>query len=236
MIPPKKKRKISILGAGSWGIALSVMLNSEGHEITLWEFNPREMARLKSKREHPKKLPGIRIPRKVKITDDLKDATFDSELLLLAIPSHTVREVAKKLAELNLNRPLIVNLAKGIENKSLCRMSEVLISELPKKLNKNITTLSGPSHAEEVSKRIPTTVVVAGSDEKVAKRIQGTLINPFFRVYTNSDLVGVELGGSLKNVIAIASGICDGLNLGENTKGALLTRGLAEMIRLGERM
>ncbi len=230
------RSKIAILGAGSWGIALGVMLNSEGHRITLWEFDQKEMIKLNTKREHPKKLPGAKIPQRVKITDDLEEATFDSEFLLLAIPSHTVREVAKKLAKINLNQPLIVNLAKGIENKTLCRMSEVLTSELPKNLHKNITTLSGPSHAEEVSKKIPTTVVVAGFDEKVAQKVQKTLINLYFRIYTNSDLIGVELGGSLKNVIAIASGICDGLNLGDNTKGALLTRGLAEMIRLGEKL
>lgn len=230
------RSKIAILGAGSWGIALGVMLNSEGHRITLWEFDPKEMIKLKKKRGHPKKLPGIKIPERVKITDDLEEAVFNSDLLLLAIPSHTVREVAKKLAKIDLNQPLIVNLAKGIENETLCRMSEVLTSELPENLHKNITTLSGPSHAEEVSKKIPTTVVVAGFDEKVAQKVQKTLINPYFRIYTNSDLIGVELGGSLKNVIAIASGICDGLNLGDNTKGALLTRGLAEMIRLGEKL
>lgn len=235
-MPKKMRSKIAILGAGSWGIALGVMLNSEGHRITLWEFDQKEMVKLKKKREHPKKLPGAKIPQRVKITDDLEEATFDSDLLLLAIPSHTVREVAKKLAKINLNQPLIVNLAKGVENKTLFRMSEVLTSELPKSLHKNITTLSGPSHAEEVSKKIPTTVVVAGFDEKVAQKVQKTLINPYFRIYTNSDLIGVELGGSLKNVIAIASGICDGLNLGDNTKGALLTRGLAEMIRLGEKL
>jgi glycerol-3-phosphate dehydrogenase (NAD(P)+) len=228
--------KISILGAGSWGIALAVMLNSSGHKIILWEFNDQDMVKLREQREHKEKLPGIMIPQEVEITDDLAEAAQDSEMVLLALPSHTVREVTKKMVSVDLNNPTIVNLAKGIENDTLCRMSEVLTGELPESLHRKITTLSGPSHAEEVSKKIPTTVVVAGFDQNILKRVQEVFMNPYFRVYTNSDLIGVELGGSLKNIIAIASGICDGLNLGENTKGALLTRGLAEMIRLGEKL
>jgi glycerol-3-phosphate dehydrogenase (NAD(P)+) len=228
--------KISILGAGSWGIALAVMLNSSGHKIILWEFNDQDMVKLKKQREHKEKLPGIMIPQEVEITDDLSEATQDSEMILLALPSHTVREVAKKMVSVDLNTPIIVNLAKGIENDTLCRTSEVLTGELPESLHRKIATLSGPSHAEEVSKKIPTTVVVAGFDQNILKKVQEVFMNPYFRVYTNSDLIGVELGGSLKNIIAIASGICDGLNLGENTKGALLTRGLAEMIRLGEKL
>jgi glycerol-3-phosphate dehydrogenase (NAD(P)+) len=228
--------KISILGAGSWGIALAVMLNSSGHKIILWEFNHQDMIKLKRQREHKEKLPGIMIPQEVEITDDLAEATRNSEIILLTLPSHTVREVAKKMVSVDLNDPIIVNLAKGIENDTLCRMSEILTGELPESLHRKIATLSGPSHAEEVSKKIPTTVVVAGFDQNILKKVQEVFMNPYFRVYTNSDLIGVELGGSLKNIIAIASGICDGLNLGENTKGALLTRGLAEMIRLGEKL
>ena len=227
---------VCILGAGSWGIALSVLLHSNQHQITLWEFNNEDMAMLSSKREHCQKLPGVRIPNRIDITDDLDDAVKEKEMLLLALPSHTVREVAKKLSRAKLNDPIIVNLAKGIENDTLCRMSEVLVQELPEGSQKKIATLSGPSHAEEVAKSIPTSVVVAGFEEETAKKIQLVFMNKYFRVYTNSDLVGVELGGSLKNVIAIASGICDGLGLGDNTKGGLLTRGLAEMIRLGQRM
>jgi len=228
--------KISILGAGSWGIALAVMLNSSGHKIILWEFNHQDMIKLKRQREHKEKLPGIMIPQEVEITDDLAEATRNSEIILLTLPSHTVREVAKKMVSVDLNDPIIVNLAKGIENDTLCRMSEILTGELPESLHRKIATLSGPSHAEEVSKKIPTTVVVAGFDQNILKKVQEVFMNPYFRVYTNSDLIGVELGGSIKNIIAIASGICDGLDLGENTKGALLTRGLAEMIRLGEKL
>lgn len=228
--------KIAVLGAGSWGIATSVLLFSNGHQVTLWEFDHLEMTKLAKDREHKEKLPGIVIPKEITITDDLTSATVGAEMLALALPSHTVREVAKKLARLKLPDPIIVNLAKGIENDTLCRMSEILKEELSSNLHDKIATLSGPSHAEEVSRKIPTTVVVAGFQEEIAKRIQQTFMNPYFRVYTNSDIVGVELGGSLKNVIAIAAGICDGMGLGDNSRGALLTRGLAEIIRLGEKL
>jgi glycerol-3-phosphate dehydrogenase (NAD(P)+) len=228
--------KIAVLGAGSWGIATSVLLSSNKHQVTLWEFDHLEMIKLSQKREHKEKLPGIKIPKEIEITDDLTSATWGAEMLALALPSHTVREVAKKLTMLDLNDPIIVNLAKGIENDTLCRISEILKEELPSNLHDKIATLSGPSHAEEVSKQIPTTVVVAGFQEEIAKKIQQAFMNPYFRVYTNSDIIGVELGGSLKNVIAIASGICDGMGLGDNSRGALVTRGLAEIVRLGERL
>lgn len=228
--------KIAVLGAGSWGIAISVLLFSNGHQVTLWEFDHHEMSKLKKERENKQKLPGIIIPKEIEITDDLTSATGGAEMLALALPSHTVREVAKKLAKLNFADPIIVNLAKGIENDTLCRMSEILREELPSNLSDKIATLSGPSHAEEVAVKIPTTVVVAGFQEEIAKKIQQVFMNQYFRVYTNSDIVGVELGGSLKNVIAIAAGICDGMGLGDNSRGALITRGLAEIIRLGEKL
>ncbi len=228
--------KICILGAGSWAIALSVLLHSNRHQLTMWEFDHEEMVSLSTTRENPRKLPGVEVPLPVEITDDLEGAVQGREVLLLALPSHTVREVAKRLSRMDLHDPIVVSLAKGIENNTLCRMSEVLVQELPERNHKRIATLSGPCHAEEVARGIATSVVVAGFEEKIASKIQLHFMNRYFRVYTNSDLPGVELGGSLKNVIAIASGICDGLKLGDNTKGALLTRGLAEMTRLGERM
>ena len=228
--------KIAVLGAGSWGIATSVLLFSNGNQVTLWEFDQLEMTKLVQQREHKQKLPGIVIPEEIEITDDLTAATLGSEMLVLALPSHTVRDVARKMAGLNLADSAIVNLAKGIENETLCRVSEILKEELPSRLHERIATLSGPSHAEEVAGKIPTTVVAAGFQEEVAKKIQQTFMNPYFRVYTNSDIIGVELGGSLKNVIAIAAGICDGMGLGDNSRGALITRGLAEMVRLGEKM
>jgi glycerol-3-phosphate dehydrogenase (NAD(P)+) len=228
--------KIGVLGAGSWGIAISVLLHSNGHQVTLWEFDHHEMSKLKRERENKLKLPGIIIPPEIEITDDLTSATGGAEMLALALPSHRVREVAKKLAKIDLKDPIIVNLAKGIENDTLCRMSEVLREELSSNLYDKIATLSGPSHAEEVAVKIPTTVVVAGFKEEIAKRIQQAFMHPYFRIYTNSDIIGVELGGSLKNVIAVAAGICDGMGLGDNSRGALITRGLAEIIRLGEKL
>jgi glycerol-3-phosphate dehydrogenase (NAD(P)+) len=227
--------RISVLGAGSWGIATSVLLCSNGHQVILWEFDRLELTKLLQQREHKRKLPGILIPGEIEITGDLTAAS-GAEMLVLALPSHTLREVAKKVAELDLADPVIVNLAKGIENETLCRMSEVLKQELPVELHEKTVTLSGPSHAEEVAAKIPTTVVVAGFREEIAKLVQDAFMNPYFRVYTNSDIIGVELGGSLKNVIAIAAGICDGMGLGDNSRGALIARGLAEMIRLGEKM
>ncbi len=228
--------KVAVLGAGGWGIAISKLLSGNGHKVTLWEFDPQEMRRLSTLKEHKQKLPGIILPDAVEITDRIDLAVAQAELLVLALPSHTIRGVIKEVSRLPLKNPLVVNLSKGIENETLLRMSEVLKQELPLPLHENITTLSGPSHAEEVARNIPTTVVVAGFKEKVAKRIQQIFMNPNFRVYTNSDLIGVELGGSLKNVIAIAWGICDGMKLGDNSKGALLSRGLAEIIRLGEKL
>jgi len=228
--------KIAVLGAGSWGVGVSVLLHSNQHKISLWEFNSQDMLSLRKQREHKSKLPGIILPEEIEITDQLDKAIDSAELLVLALPSHTVREVAKKLAQISLNKPLIVNLSKGIENDTLCRMSEVLIQELPENLHNKIVTLSGPCHAEEVARKMPTSVVVAGLNEVIAREVQKIFMNRYFRVYTSDDLIGVELGGSLKNVIAIAAGICDGLNLGDNAKGALLTRGLAEMVRLGEKL
>lgn len=228
--------KIAVLGAGSWGIAISTLLDENGHQVTLWEFDHQDMERLFARREHEQKLPGVTIPGRVSITDRVETATSGAGMLVLALPSHTVREVAVKLKEIDLVDPIVVNLAKGIENDTLRRMSEVLRQELPPELHGRITTLSGPSHAEEVARKIPTTVVVAGFREDVAREVQQAFMTPHFRVYTNSDLIGVELGGSLKNVIAIAAGISDGMGLGDNSKGALLSRGLAEIIRLGEKL
>lgn len=228
--------RIAILGAGSWGIALSVLLTDNSHHVTLWEVDSAQALRLDKEREDKQRLPEIKIPPAVKISNNLEEAVSGKDLLALALPSHVVREVAKKLAKINLGNPIILNLAKGIETQSLSRMSEVLKQELPEKLHNHICTLSGPSHAEEVSRKIATSVVVAGFKEETAQKAQEIFMNSYFRVYTNSDLAGVELGGSLKNIIAIASGICDGLGLGDNTKGALLTRGLAEMMRLAEKL
>jgi glycerol-3-phosphate dehydrogenase (NAD(P)+) len=229
--------KLAILGAGSWGIAISVLLSHKRHDIRLWEFEPSECQKLQNLREHTGKLPGIKIPETTIITNNLDMAIGDAEAIILALPSHTVRPTARMIAnKLPGHLAFILNLAKGIENNTLCRMSEVLLQELPEDQHNKIATLSGPSHAEEVSRDIPTAVVIASFEPRVAQIIQDAFSTDVFRVYTSADMIGVELGGSLKNVIAIAAGIIQGLNLGDNTIGALMTRGLAEMVRLGRKM
>jgi len=229
--------RLAVLGAGSWGIAISVLLSGKGHKINLWEFDSGDCQKLQALREHPAKLPGIKIPGSVNITNDLGLSLENVAGIIIAAPSHTVRIVARRLTPyLGDSILFILNLAKGIENKTLCRMSEVLLQELPATFSNKIAVLSGPSHAEEVSREIPTTVVVAALDSRTPAEIQEIFTTQTFRVYTCQDLIGVELGGSLKNVIAIAAGIIQGLGLGDNTIGALMTRGLAEMVRLGRKM
>jgi glycerol-3-phosphate dehydrogenase (NAD(P)+) len=228
--------RISILGAGAWGIAVTSLLSENGHQIILWEPDPERAGHLHTDREDLARLPNVVIPYDTQIVSRLDKAISSTEIIALALPSHSVRPVAREMVKLNVKSEVILNLAKGIENDSLCRMSEVLQQELSNNLHDRICTLSGPSFAVEVAHKISTTVVVAGFKEEITKRVQSAFMNQYFRVYTSSDIIGIELGGSLKNVIAIASGICDGLGMGDNTRGALITRGLAEMIRLGERL
>ncbi|PJA27819.1 MAG: NAD(P)H-dependent glycerol-3-phosphate dehydrogenase [candidate division Zixibacteria bacterium CG_4_9_14_3_um_filter_46_8] len=225
--------KIAVLGGGSWGIAFSVHLCICGHKVRIWEFNKADAALLAGTRQHQGKLPGIIIPREIRIENDLHSVLDGVRIIAMAIPSHTVRQVVRSLRG-DLNREvLIINLAKGLETDTLMRMSQVIIEELGDEFRNNVMTLSGPSHAEEVSRQIPTTVTVAGDSIENLEYVQRLFTSNYFRLYTNTDLVGVELAGSLKNIIAIAAGICDGLGYGDNTKGALLTRGLAEITRLG---
>ena len=229
-------KKVSILGAGAWGMALSGLLTDNGHQVTLWEPDSKRAALLHKDREDPARLPGVVIPYEVEIVSKLEKGVESKDLIGLAAPSHFMREVAKKLASSGLGDAILLNFSKGLENQTLCRMSEILTQELPQKNHSNICTLSGPSFAVEVSRKISTSVVIAGKDESIARQAQSILMNQYFRVYTSPDIIGVELGGALKNVIAIASGICDGMGMGDNTRGALITRGLAEMTRLGEKM
>ncbi|MBD3232281.1 MAG: NAD(P)H-dependent glycerol-3-phosphate dehydrogenase [candidate division Zixibacteria bacterium] len=229
----KEFTKIAVLGGGSWGLAFAVHLHRCGLHAGIWEFNPEDAKLIYEKREHPDKLPGISIPREIEVSDDIARIAADAELIVLAIPSHAVREVSRQLPPILDKQQIILNLAKGLEVETLTRMSEVILAELGDEYEKTVMTLSGPSHAEEVSKQIPTTVTIAGNDEENLKSVQEAITSDYFRVYTNTDLVGVELAGSLKNIIAIAAGICDGLEFGDNTKGALLTRGLTEITRLG---
>jgi glycerol-3-phosphate dehydrogenase (NAD(P)+) len=228
--------RVAILGAGSWGTTLALVLRDNGHDVVLWEFDAAQAAALAADRENRRFLPGVALPDDVAVTNDLARALLGSEVVVFAVPSHVVREVARAAATAIGADLLVVNVAKGIENETLERMSEVLSEELRRPRARGIASLVGPSHAEEVSVRLPTTIVAAALEEETAVRVRELFMTDYLRVYTNTDLVGVELGVSLKNVIAIAAGICDGLGYGDNTKGALITRGLAEIARLGTAM
>ena len=229
----ENKKKISVLGTGGWGTALSIVLHNKGHNVTLWGSTPDYVEHLKKHRENKKYLKGIEIPSDLKITSDIAEAQIETDLIVIAIPTPYVRKTIKPFKDHCLPGTPIVSVIKGIENETLMRGSEILrdvLGEQP------IALLLGPSHAEEVARKLPTTVVIACNDIQVAKEIQDIFITERFRVYTNTDVIGVEIGTSVKNVIAIAAGICDGLGFGNNSKAALITRGLAEMMRLGVAM
>ena len=229
----ENKKKISVLGTGGWGTALSIVLHNKGHNVTLWGSTPDYVEYLKKHRENKKYLKGIEIPSDLKITSDIAETQIETDLIVIAIPTPYVRKTIKPFKNHYLPGTPIVSVIKGIENETLMRGSEILrdvLGEQP------IALLLGPSHAEEVARKLPTTVVIACNDIQVAKEIQDIFITERFRVYTNTDVIGVEIGTSIKNVIAIAAGICDGLGFGDNSKAALITRGLAEMTRLGVAM
>ncbi len=229
----ENKKEISVLGTGGWGTALSIVLHNKGHNVTLWGSTPDYVEHLKKHRENKKYLKGIEIPSDLKITSDIAETQIETDLIVIAIPTPYVRKTIKPFKDHCLPGTPIVSVIKGIENETLMRGSEILrdvLGEQP------IALLLGPSHAEEVARKLPTTVVIACNDIQVAKEIQDIFITERFRVYTNTDVIGVEIGTSVKNVIAIAAGICDGLGFGDNSKAALITRGLAEMMRLGVAM
>ncbi len=227
--------KVSVIGAGSWGTTLAILLAEKGHEVLLWVFEEDELPKLEKERVNTKYLAGAKFPVNLQLTGDLSSAVQFGDFLVIATPSHVVRSVCQQFASQVKNNQYIINIAKGIENDTLKRMSEV-IAETLSISSERIATLYGPSHAEEVSQKIATAVVSASSDIKTARKIRELFRTQYFRVYSSSDIIGVELGGSLKNVIAIAAGICDGAGFGDNTKAALLTRGMVEMIRLGTTM
>ena len=225
-------QRVSILGAGSWGLGVASLLHKQGCRLTMWEFDKEDFRRLIETRTNPDRLPGYVLPEDVTITNDLVKAASGAEAVVLATPSQFLRNVIREIPQELSKAPMVVNLAKGVENRSLKRMSEVILEETSL-MPQQIATLSGPSHAEEVVLDVPTTVVAASVSEQLASRVQHLFSVGRFRVYQSDDIAGVELGGSLKNIIAIAAGIADGLGLGDNTKGAILTRGLAEITRLG---
>jgi glycerol-3-phosphate dehydrogenase (NAD(P)+) len=228
--------RIGILGAGGWGTALSLLLHRNGHEVALWEFRPDVAVVLDRSRQNPDFLPGITIPDGIRITSDLDSVVSRKDVLLITLPSHVVGSVARSIPADRIGDAVIVSASKGIENDSLLRMSQVLAERIRGLMPGRIVALSGPSHAEEVSRGMPTVVVAASSSEASSRKVQDIFRSPDFRLYTSSDVIGVELGGSFKNIIAIAAGISDGVGFGDNTKAAIMIRGIVEMTRLGEAM
>ena len=225
--------KISVLGAGGWGTTLAILLHYNGHNVTLWEYKKSYSRDLIKKRLNTLYLPGIKIPKEILITHDIEESTDDKNLIVLAVPSQFLRSVVDDVNFKNIEDSILVSVSKGIENKSLMTMSQMLKDVFPHISKNQIGVISGPSHAEEVSQRIPTAVVAASSDLETAKTIQAAFMTSYFRVYASNDILGVELGGAFKNIIAIGAGIIDGAGFGDNTKAAIMTRGVAEISRLG---
>ena len=225
--------KIAVIGSGGWGTAVSVLLAGKGYDVWLWSWIQEETDRLNHDRENREFLPGVMLPDNIICSHDMKACTENADLIVTAAPSPATRTTAKQLSPFVSDGQIIVNISKGLEEGSLLRLSEVYAEEIPQA---KIAVMSGPSHAEEVSRKLPTTNVAASKDPSVAEFVQDVFMDESFRVYTSSDVAGVELGGSLKNVIALCAGISDGLGYGDNTKAALITRGLAEISRLGVTM
>ena len=225
--------KISIIGAGSWGTALAVLLHNNGNEVTIWSVIPEEVTMLREKRQHETKLPGVVLAPEIDVTGDLKEAMTGRDVLVLAVPSPFTRSTAHSMSEFCTEGQIILDVAKGIEDNTLMTLSQIIEQEIPQA---NVAVLSGPSHAEEVGRCIPTTCVVGAHTKETAEYLQEIFMSPVFRVYTSPDMLGMELGAALKNVIALAAGIADGLGYGDNTKAALITRGIAEIARLGVKM
>jgi len=224
--------KIIVLGDGGWGTALSILLSKKNFSVTLWSVSSGYAKELDKKRINRKFLPVIKIPKNIKITSDINELK-DADLIIISVPSIYLRSVLKRINKNDLKNKVIISAVKGIEDKSLLRMSQVITQELGKI---KLAVLSGPTIAHEVANSIPTTAVIATKNSRLSRILQNVLTTKRFRIYTNSDIIGVELGGSLKNVIAIACGISDGLNFGTNTKAAILSRGLKEIIRLGKKL
>ena len=221
---------VAVIGAGSWGIALAKVLYTNGNKVTVWSIVESEITMLKEKHEHVDKLPGVKLAEDMVFTTDMKSAIEDKDFLVLAVPSPFIRGTANNMKEYVSDGQIIVNVAKGIEEKTLMTLSQVIEDEIPQA---DVAVLSGPSHAEEVGRGIPTTIVVGAKTQKTAEYIQNTFMSDVFRVYTSPDVLGIELGAALKNVVALAAGIADGLGYGDNTKAALITRGITEIARLG---
>ena len=224
---------VGILGAGSWGTALALLLHKNGHHVTVWSISKEEVEMLDQEREHKSKLPGVRIPEDMVFTNELAEGIQGKDFLVLAVPSPFTRATARNMKPYVADDQIIVDVAKGIEEETLMTLSQQIKEEIPQA---DVAVLSGPSHAEEVGRGLPTTCVVGAKTKETAEYLQEAFMSDVFRVYTSPDMLGMELGGSLKNVIALAAGIADGLGYGDNTKAALITRGIAEIARLGVAM
>lgn len=225
--------KTSVLGAGAWGTTLAILLHFNGHKVTLWEYKKFFARDLIKNRENKTYLPGVEIPKEINVVHDLEEATFDKNLIVTAVPSQYLRSVLEKVKFSNIKNSIFANVSKGIENKSLMTMSQMMKDVFKEIDIDQLAVLSGPSHAEEVSQRVPTAVVSASSSMETAKYVQASFIKSYFRVYSSTDILGVELGGAFKNVMAIGAGLIDGVKFGDNTKAAIMTRGIAEISRLG---
>ena len=225
--------RIGILGAGSWGTALAILLHDNGHDVTVWSIHEEEVETLNTTRRHERKLPGVEIPEGIVFTIDMKETMSDKDVCVLAVPSPFIRSTCQKMKQYVRAGQIIVNVAKGIEENTLYTLTDIIEEELP---YADACVLSGPSHAEEVSRRLPTTCVVSSRTRKTAEYLRSVFVSPVFRVYISPDMLGIELGGALKNVIALAAGTADGLGYGDNTTAALITRGIAEIARLGIKM
>ena len=222
--------EVGIIGAGSWGTALSLLLYKNGNQVTVWSALENEIQMLKEEREQKDKLPGVKLPEDMIFTTNLEEAIKGKDVLVLAVPSPFTRSTSAKMKPYVKDGQIIVNVAKGIEETTLMTLSEIIEEEIPQA---NVAVLSGPSHAEEVGRGLPTTIVAGSKDKATAEYLQNLFMSEVFRVYTSSDVLGIELGAALKNVVALAAGIADGLGYGDNTKAALITRGIAEIARLG---
>ncbi|GIO28464.1 NAD(P)H-dependent glycerol-3-phosphate dehydrogenase [Ornithinibacillus bavariensis] len=225
-------KKVAVLGAGSWGTALSIVLSDNGHDVRLWTHRKEQAELINSTHKNEHYL-EIMIPEKIVAFHDMKEALQDVDVVLIVVPTKAIREVCLQLEANLTHQPVIIHATKGIEPGTLKRVSQMIDEEMPSVQYEDIVVLSGPSHAEEVAMRQPTTVTVASLNEEYAKISQDLFFNEVFRVYTSNDVIGIELGGALKNIIALGAGISDGLGYGDNAKAALITRGLAEITRLG---
>ena len=223
----------SVIGAGSWGIALAKVLAQNGNDVTVWSIIEDEINMLKENKEHLTKLPGVKLPDNMSYTTNLEEAIKGKEMLILAVPSPFTRSTAKSMAPFVGEGQLIVNVAKGIEDETYMTLTDIIEQEIPQA---TVAVLSGPSHAEEVGKNMTTTLVAGAKKKTTAEYIQNAFMCDFLRVYTSPDVLGIELGGALKNVVALAAGIADGLGCGDNAKAALITRGIVEIARLGVAM